>query len=171
MSLCLNNFLSLKTISYTVNQSKRQYHNSHLVYWNLWTCRFVKAVFLCECAPGFAKITKWFWQRCPCEYQWYMLSSERSSYVSHVLCMSNTFFLCVICLFFSLGFCKTSWFSLSWLFLQLGTLEPLLQKLTTEDEKQLKRILQRLHILAKVITNHTQPLLNDSCAHSETTII
>ncbi|XP_037536155.1 proline dehydrogenase 1, mitochondrial [Nematolebias whitei] len=46
--------------------------------------------------------------------------------------------------------------------LKLGTLEPLLQKFTTEDEKQLKRILQRLHILAKHASENSVRLMVDA---------
>lgn len=41
-------------------------------------------------------------------------------------------------------------------FAQQGELEPLLEKFTAEEEEQLKRILQRMEILAKVIDNNCQ---------------
>lgn len=36
------------------------------------------------------------------------------------------------------------------LFVQLGEMEPLLQNFTAEEENQMKRILQRMDVLAKV---------------------
>uniref|UniRef100_A0A8C6VWJ8 Proline dehydrogenase n=1 Tax=Nothobranchius furzeri TaxID=105023 RepID=A0A8C6VWJ8_NOTFU len=52
--------------------------------------------------------------------------------------------------------------SVSVLLLQLGKLEPLLQKFTTEEEKQLERILLRLDTLVKVIANQIENLLQAS---------
>lgn len=39
------------------------------------------------------------------------------------------------------------------LFAQLGELEPLLERFTEEEEKQMKRMLQRMDVLAKVMSH------------------
>lgn len=45
------------------------------------------------------------------------------------------------------------------LFAQLGELEPLLEKFTEEEEKQMKRMLQRMDVLAKVNSHKQQKLI------------
>jgi len=47
-------------------------------------------------------------------------------------------------------------FVVSLLLPQLGELEPLMLRFTVDEEKQMQRILQRLDILAKVISNPLQ---------------
>lgn len=53
-----------------------------------------------------------------------------------------------------------SWYiHLPGLFVQLGELEPLLKMFTTEEENQMKRILQRMDILVKVKSYELQRLV------------
>lgn len=45
------------------------------------------------------------------------------------------------------------------LFFQLGELEPLLQMITLEEEKQMKRVLQRMDVLVKVNAHSLQRVI------------
>lgn len=55
------------------------------------------------------------------------------------------------------------------LFAQQGELGPLLEKFTTEEEEQMKRMLQRMDILAKVISHTVDGnAKTDQCKGSST---